>query len=100
MMSKYERELVPVASLEVGNTFELPYRDDTICRVDHHSLVNREGQRFHVIGYSILEGGLHWPVIYLPVDYEVILLIPTTTYIKLGGKDWVKSLTEHHGVKE
>lgn len=99
-MSKYERSFIPVGSLEVGNVFELPNRPETVCRVDHHSLVEEEGRRFHVIGYSILEGSLHWPCIYLPVDYQVVLLLPTTTYVKLSGKEWVNSLTEHHGVSQ
>jgi hypothetical protein len=92
-MSKYEREWVPVASLQVGNSFEHPFRDDTICRVEHHSLVEAQ----HIIGYSIVEGCLHFPVVYLPADFEVIMLLPTTTYVKLSGKEWVDSLTEHHG---
>lgn len=99
-MSKYERQWIPVASLEVGNVFELPNREDTVCRVDHHSLIDEESRRFHIVGYSILEGSLHWPVIYLPHDYQVVLLLPTTTYVKLSGKEWVDSLTEHHGVNE
>lgn len=99
-MPKYEREWVAVGSLEVGNSFEHPFIPDMVCRVDHHSLVNRDNIRFHILGYSIIEGHLHWPVIYLPVDFEVILLTPTTTYVKLSGKEWVGSLTEHHGVKE
>jgi hypothetical protein len=99
-MSGYERSWIPVGSLEVGNVFELPNREDTVCRVDHHSLVEEEGLHWHIIGYSIIEGRLHWPVIYLPHDYQVVLLLPTTTYVKLSGKEWVDSLTEHHGVKE
>lgn len=95
-MTKYEREWVDVRSLEVGNSFEHPFRDDTVCRVDHHSLV----EDTHLIGYSIIDGCLHWPVVYLPPEFQVCLLIPTTTYVKLSGKDWVNSLTEHHGVKE
>lgn len=95
-MSKYEREFVPVASLEVGNVFEHPFRDDTICKVEHHSL----HEECHILGYTIAEGSLHWPVIYLPVDFEVCLLIPTTTFVKLSGKEWIDSLTEHHGVSD
>lgn len=93
-MSKYEREWVPVASLEVGNMFDHPFRNNCICECQHHSL--HDGQ--HLIGYTIKEGSLHWPVIYLPVDFEVELLIPTTTFVQLSGKDWVNSLTEQHGV--
>jgi len=95
-MSKYEREWVPVNSLQVGNSFEHPFRGDTICKVEHHSM--HEDQ--HIIGYSIVEGCLHWPVVYLPVGFEVCLLVPTTTFVQLSGKDWINTLTEHHGVKE
>lgn len=91
-MPKYERQWVDVASLEVGNSFEHPSRSDTICRCDHHSLHEEEGRRFHILGYSITEGTLHWPVIYLPVDYQVVLLLPTTTYVKLSGKEWIGTL--------
>jgi hypothetical protein len=99
-MSKYERSHAPVGSLQVGDHFELPRRQDTVCRCDHHSLVENDEGSWHIIGYSIIEGDLHWPVIYLPVDYQVVMLLPTTTYVKLSGKEWVNSLTEHHGVKE
>lgn len=99
-MAKYERQFQPVGSLQVGDHFELPNREDTVCRCDHHSLVDDDRGKFHIIGYSIVEGCLHWPVIYLPVDYQIVMLIPTTTYVKLSGKEWVDSLTEHHGVTD
>jgi hypothetical protein len=99
-MSRYDRERVDVRSLENGNMFELPGRPETICEVTHTSLVSDDEREFHIVGYNILEGPLHWPVIYLPPGFEVILLQPTTTYVHLSGKAWVDSLTEHHGVKE
>lgn len=99
-MSKYEREWVPVNSLEVGNSFEHPFREDTICKVEHHSLVDDDRGKFHIVGYSIVEGCLHFPAVYLPVDFQVVLLVPTTTFVKLSGKEWVNSLTEHHGVTD
>jgi hypothetical protein len=100
-MSKYERQPVDVGSLHDGDTFELPTRPDTICRVSHTSLKSEEdGATFHIIGYDIIDGPLHWPVIYCPPGSKVMLLVPTTTYVRMSGKDWVESLTEHHGVKE
>jgi hypothetical protein len=100
-MSKYERQPVEVIALQEGDTFELPGRHDTICRASHVSLKEDDsGRQFKIVGYDILEGSLHWPVIYLPPDFMVILLLPTTTYVKLSGKAWVDSLTEHHGVSD
>ena len=98
-MSKYDRQRVDVASLQDGDVFELPGRG-AVCKVNYHRLKRDEdGREIGVIGYSILEGSLHWPVIYLPPDFPIILLLPTTTYVTLSGKDWLDSLTEHHGVK-
>lgn len=100
-MSKYERQPVVVGSLGEGDTFELPGRPDTVCRVGTTSLKEDEdGRVFRIIMYDILEGPLHWPVIYVPPDFIVMLLLPTTTYVALSGKNWVESLTEQHGVKE
>lgn len=93
---KYDRERVPVRSLEVGTVFEHPFMADTICKCEHHGL----REETHIIGYTIVEGHLHFPAVYLPPDFEVIMLIPTTTFVQLSGKEWVESLTEHHGVKE
>lgn len=100
-MSRYERQKVAVGSLQDGDTFELPGHRQAICRVTFTKLKEDEdGREIRMIGYDILEGTLHWPFIYLPIDYPVILLLPTTTYVKLTGKEWVESLTEHHGVAE
>lgn len=100
-MSRYERQKVEVASLQEGDIFELPRRPGTIVKVSYHRLKeDDEGQRIGMIGYDIVEGPLHWPFIYLPSDYPVTLLLPTTTYVDLRGKDYVASLTEHHGVKQ
>jgi hypothetical protein len=99
-MSRYERMKVEVRSLGEGDTFEHPARRDTVCRVSHTSLKEDDaGHELRIIGYDILEGGLHWPVTYLPSDYPVILLLPTTTYVQLSGKGFIESLTEQHGVK-
>lgn len=99
-MGKYERQMVEVGSLHDGDTFELPSRPDTICRVNHTSLINDDdGTCLRVIGYDIIEGPLHWPVIYCPPGSKVALLLPTTTHVHLSGKDWVNSLTEQHGVR-
>lgn len=101
MSGKYERQHVEANALADGDTFELPGRPETICRVSHTSLIDEEdGRQFRCIGYNILEGPLHWPVIYCPPGFKVVLLLPTTTYVSLGGKAWVDSLTEHHGVSE
>lgn len=97
-MSKYEREWVSVGSLHEGDHFELPNKPDTICKVEHTSLSDLGDWPVRIIGYVILEGSLHWPVLYVHPDYQVVLLTPTTTYVHMGGKDWVDSLTEHHGV--
>lgn len=100
-MSRYERQPVVVGSLHEGDTFELPGRPDTVCRVGTTSLKEDEdGRQLRILLYDILEGPLHWPVIYVPPDFPVILLLPTTTFIQLSGKDWVESLTEQHGVKD
>jgi hypothetical protein len=99
-MSRYERQPVEVGALADGDTFELPGRPDTICRVSHTSLVADDERELRVIGYDILEGPLHWPVIYCPPGFQVVLLLPTTTYSYGSGKDWVKSMTEKHGVSE
>jgi hypothetical protein len=99
-MSKYERQKVEVASLQDGDTFELPDHRHAVCRVTFHKLkCDEDGREMRIIGYDILEGTLHWPVLYLPVDYPVILLLPTTTYVKLSGKAFVDSLVEQHGVE-
>lgn len=99
-MSKYERQQVVVASLQDGDVFELPGRPGTVCKATFTSLKRDEdGREIRIIGYDILEGSLHWPVIYIPMDFPVILLLPTTTYVRLSGKDWVNSLAEHHGVR-
>lgn len=100
-MSRYERQKVEVSSLQEGDVFELPRRPDTVCKVSYHRLREEEdGQLTGVIGYDIVEGSLHWPWIYLPHDYPITLLLPTTTYVALRGKDWIDGLTEHHGVKK
>lgn len=101
-MSKYERQRVVISSLQDGDTFELPGHRHAICRVTFHKLVIDEddGQEMGLIGYDILEGTLHWPVIRLPMDYPVILLLPTTTYVQLGGKAFIDSLVEHYGVEQ
>lgn len=100
-MSRYERQKVVVSSLSDGDVFELPRRPGTICRVTFHKLKEDEdGQQIGIIGYDIVEGPLHMPVLYMPADYPITLLLPTTTYVKLTGKDWIESLTEHHGVSE
>jgi hypothetical protein len=99
-MSRYERQPVEVGALSDGDVFELPGKPETVCRVSHTSLIDEEGRQFRIIGYDILEGPLHWPVIYCPPGYEVILLLPTTSYHYGSGKDWVKSMTEKHGVSE
>jgi hypothetical protein len=99
-MSKYERQPVDVASLQEGDVFELPKQPGSVCKVSYHNLREEEnGQQIGIIGYSILEGNLHWPVIYLPPNFQIMLLLPTTTHVHLSGKDWVQGLTEHHGVK-
>lgn len=100
-MSQYERQPVDAESLQDGDVFELPGRDGTICKASYTNLVEHDdGRAFKIIGYDIVEGSLHWPVIYLPPNSQVVLLLPTTTYVALSGKDWVDSLTEQHGVKE
>jgi hypothetical protein len=98
-VSRYERQPVEVGALSDGDTFELPGRPDTICRVSHTSLVADDERELRVIGYDILEGPLHWPVIYCPPGFQVVLLLPTTTYSYGSGSAWVKDLTEKHGVK-
>lgn len=100
-MSRYERQKVDVASLQDGDIFELPGRPDTVCKVSYHRLKEDEdGREIGVIGYDILEGSLHWPVIFLPHDFPINLLLPTTTFVAMSGKDWVNSLAEHHGVSK
>lgn len=100
-MSRYERQKVVVASLQDGDVFELPGHYGTVCKVNYHRLKEDEdGRQIGVIGYDIVEGPLRWPWIHLPSDFQIVLLLPTTTYVQLGGKDWVEGLTEHHGVKK
>lgn len=100
-MTRYERQKVEVSSLQEGDVFELPRRPGTICKVSYHRLRDEDdGSRLGIIGYDIIEGPLHWPWIYLPSDFQVTLLLPTTTFVQLKGKDWVEGLTEHHGVKK
>lgn len=100
-MSKYERQRVEIVSLQDGDTFELPGHREAICRVTFHKLKqDDDGREMRIIGYDILEGALHWPVMYLPVDYPVVLLLPTTTYVQLSGKAFVDSLTKQHGVSK
>jgi len=100
-MTQYERQQVPVSSLQDGDVFELPRRRDVRCKVSFHKLMDDEdGRRIGVIGFNIIEGSLGRPWISLPADYPIWLLLPTTTYVHLGGKDWMNSLTEQHGVKD
>lgn len=99
-MSRYERQKVEVSSLQEGDIFELPRRAETIVKVSSHRLRREEdGSMLGIIGYDIVEGPLHWPFIYLPHDYKVTLLLPTTTYVALSGRDFVEALKEQHGVE-
>lgn len=101
MTKGYERQPVVVSSLQEGDKFELPRRAGTVCQVTFHKLKeDDDGRQIGIIGYDILEGPLHMPVIHLPADYPIMLLLPTTTYVQLSGKDWVEGLTEHHGVSK
>jgi len=92
---KYERQNVEVSSLQDGDLFELPRQPDTVCRVNYHRLKeDDDGRRIGLIGYDILDGPLRWPWIHLPADYPITLLLPITTFVALGGKDWIKSVME------
>lgn len=102
-MSRYEQQSVVVSSLQEGDTFRVPLPGliESILKVTYHRLrEDEDGQRIGVIGFNIVEGPLRFPVIHLPEDFPVILLLPKTTYVHLSGKSWVESLTEHHGVTE
>jgi hypothetical protein len=99
-MSRYERQWVEAEALQDGDTFELPGKPETVCRANYVNLVEQDEWQYKVIGYDIIEGPLHFPVIHLPPGFRVILLLPTTTYVQMSGKDWVDSLTEQHGVKK
>lgn len=94
---KYDRQLIQMMSLQEGDVFQHPLRDDTLCKVSYANLKQEEHQQLKIIGYTIVEGQLHWPVLYAPADAEVTLLLPTTTFVQLSGKDWISSLTEEHG---
>jgi hypothetical protein len=91
---KYERQLVDFRSLQDGDIFEHPVRDDTICKVTYANLKREEEQEIKIVQYTIVEGSLHWPVIYLPPEFEVTLLLPTTTYVALSGKAWIDKIKE------